>query len=83
MFLRGLYYYFFLEFQLCEARPDLSGALFARRHDEQKSGNGGRKCAPKKKKVRFFLRQNDKITFRAMTKKNCPKSGTVFGINYL
>ena len=37
---------FFLEFQLCEARPDLSGALFARRHDEQKSGNGGRKKAP-------------------------------------
>jgi len=30
-------------FQLCEARPDLSGALFVRRDDEQKSGNGGRK----------------------------------------
>ena len=28
-------------------RPDLSGALFTRRYDEQKSGNGGRKKAPK------------------------------------
>jgi hypothetical protein len=28
-------------------RPGLSGALFARRYDEQKSENGGRKQAPK------------------------------------
>ncbi len=28
-------------------RPGLSGALFVRRHDEQKSGNGVRKKAPK------------------------------------
>ena len=30
-----------------DLRPDLSGALFARRHDEQKSGNGGRIKLPK------------------------------------
>jgi hypothetical protein len=30
-----------------ELRPDLNGALFVTRYEEQKSGNGGRKCAPK------------------------------------
>src|SRR5690606_4649617 len=29
-------------------RPGLSGALFARRYDEQKSGSGGRKCRSNK-----------------------------------
>ena len=32
----------------CELRPDLNGALFVTRYEEQKSGSGRRKLAPKK-----------------------------------
>ena len=68
-------------------RPDLSGALFARRHDEQKSGNGGRKLAPKKIKgeiasLLYFGVASSSYLLLAMTQKNCPKSGAVFCINY-
>ena len=37
-----------------DLRPDLNGALFVRRNDEQKSGNGGRKLSPQKNKKLIF-----------------------------
>ncbi len=42
-------YIWYMNFKtLNPARPDLSGARFVRRNDEQNSGNGGRKRRPNK-----------------------------------
>ena len=64
-------------------RPDLSGALFARRHDEQKSGNGGRKLAPKKIKgeiasLLYFGVASSSCLLLAMTQKKLPQIWSSF-----